>query len=1108
MQNERASETRRTPLGLIARSLLATVVIASTTLAAVGYDAVRSAADAAVNPSLGPVAPVGETYCYALADNGDRAAFIRILGDVYDPGLTVQVDRFRLAAGRSNIEALAIRPDGGVFAIDDGSGAAASTLGRILPGVFEPNIDNDATTNPLARGDFDTVATLNDGAGSSLSLDVDGLTFIETADLDERNDVLIGAVRQGGPDEVVVIDPSTGTVTGGWPITAPSELVSTPDDDGVTNISADDVDDIAWDPVTDRIFAVLGGSSLNYLGRLVWVLDDGVGGTTTSLTVPRTPTGAPDLSAVVSLDFLRVGAPAADDVEGLGFSDSGANASTYFGVVGDGGTNDDELLAIDRDTGVATTLIDLRSDPGQGTGNQDYESIDCIQIGARGANEIAKRAVAQNPVGSVSQTLEGSPVDWTVQYETGFSTVQLDALIQDQPLTNMALVPGSVQAPQGWTSTVVDPTDLRLEAAAVAPGGKGVAISMGSDPSTGSAGFTPAFCRSGVPDDITWTRSAVSNFVAADWASFVVTVRLPDGTVVGTYDADAGVTSVDLSGLDPASVTSLDYQIDATIEAGRSPLSDPATTPVVSIEFDTAAPLEFCYQTISVADACAQPIASNLAAFQLGDEPALETVSKSLEILADPAGRCFDPSVTLDKTVYSGHDGGSGCPGAESVQALPGDEVTWCFVVTNTGDTDLDQVTITDPDLAGAPVSIPAVVPQGESRTVSIEGVAPPADLTNTAEVTGRAVYDDATPIPGADTPRDDDTAAIDIVEPALSVEKTVYPGSGDGGVGCSTAGELVSGVNGAPVTYCVTISNTGDTALIDVQVDDLDLGIDEGDMSVAAGSTGTLGRLDAGELVILAIESTIDGDLTNTATGSAQPAFDSGAALPGGRLTLDDTAAVDEIAPGLQLSKTVYRGHDNGATCDGVESVEGERGEQVTYCFTVSNAGDSELTSVEVTDSDLGITDTDMTLRSGSLATIPAGGSVELHFETTIDGDLEPNTATASATTLAGSELTDDDTAAVDELEPAVSIDKTVYPGHDSGASCAGSELGAGVNGEAVTYCFVVTNTGDDRRSTSRSTTPIWASTEADMTVLSGSLARSGAGRVGDVVLRDDHRR
>ena len=50
-------------------------------------------------------------------------------------------------------------------------------------------------------------------------------------------------------------------------------------------------------------------------------------------------------------------------------------------------------------------------------------------------------------------------------------------------------------------------------------------------------------------------------------------------------------------------------------------------------------------------------------------------------------------------------------------------------------------------------------------------------------------------------------------------------------------------------------------------------------------------------------------------------------------------------------------------------------------------------------------------------------------------------------------------------------------------------------LNGDAVTYCFSVTNTGDATCRRARSTTPIWVSTEADMTVLSGSLSSLAPG-------------
>ena len=57
-------------------------------------------------------------------------------------------------------------------------------------------------------------------------------------------------------------------------------------------------------------------------------------------------------------------------------------------------------------------------------------------------------------------------------------------------------------------------------------------------------------------------------------------------------------------------------------------------------------------------------------------------------------------TITLAKTVYLGHDGGSTCPGGELATGEPGDDITYCFRVTNTGAVALVGVGVDDPDLA------------------------------------------------------------------------------------------------------------------------------------------------------------------------------------------------------------------------------------------------------------------------------------------------------------------------------------------------------------------------------------------------------------------------
>ncbi len=63
---------------------------------------------------------------------------------------------------------------------------------------------------------------------------------------------------------------------------------------------------------------------------------------------------------------------------------------------------------------------------------------------------------------------------------------------------------------------------------------------------------------------------------------------------------------------------------------------------------------------------------------------------------------------------------------------------------------------------------------------------------------------------------------------PDIEIQKTVYAGTETGDTGCAGATELVYGESNAPVTYCFIVTNTGDTYLNTITIDDFDLGINE----------------------------------------------------------------------------------------------------------------------------------------------------------------------------------------------------------------------------------------------------------------------------------------
>ena len=206
-------------------------------------------------------------------------------------------------------------------------------------------------------------------------------------------------------------------------------------------------------------------------------------------------------------------------------------------------------------------------------------------------------------------------------------------------------------------------------------------------------------------------------------------------------------------------------------------------------------------------------------------------------------------------------------------------------------------------------------------------------------------------------------------------------------------------------------------------------------------------------------------------------------------------------ITAPIEIQKTVYLGHNNGASCSGSNVVYGENGDAVTYCFEVTNTSDDPsiyLDDISIVDPALGITQTDLVTLSGSLP-LAAGDSLVYYYEATISGSLV-NTATAigNPTDSSGNDLpglpdpVDDDQAEVIECAPGIEIQKTVYAGHDSGDSCAGGELVTGGYGEAVTFCFAVTNIGDTYLDSITITDTVLGISLGDITWLTGTVPLS----------------
>lgn len=226
-----------------------------------------------------------------------------------------------------------------------------------------------------------------------------------------------------------------------------------------------------------------------------------------------------------------------------------------------------------------------------------------------------------------------------------------------------------------------------------------------------------------------------------------------------------------------------------------------------------------------------------------------------------------------------------------------------------------------------------------------------------------------------------------------VDIENTVYLGH-NGGQSCGTGipSELVVNYNGANVTYCFKVTNTGETHLSNIVVDNEVLFFEEDSSKILA----------PGDSVTIAFPFKLNGDLVNTAKVTATPSNEEGDELPGtDEVEATDPSEVQVIAvnPGVSISNTVVYGpHDNGASCStdqAKEKVSGYNSEEITYCFKVTNTGDVYLNSITVDNTELSFVDSSIgILAPGSTALIP--------LQTKISS-THTNSATVTAVSLVG---------------------------------------------------------------------------------------------------------
>lgn len=245
---------------------------------------------------------------------------------------------------------------------------------------------------------------------------------------------------------------------------------------------------------------------------------------------------------------------------------------------------------------------------------------------------------------------------------------------------------------------------------------------------------------------------------------------------------------------------------------------------------------------------------------------------------------------------------------AAASMVYTGTTVTYTYTVANLGNGPVANVTATDDHCA------PLVYVAGDTDTNDLLDVAESWTFTCAAVLTGDTT--NTATMGGTDllgeTVSDQAEATVDVIAPAIGLSKTVSP-------------SLIYA--GQAVTYTFTVTNAGDDPLGAIVLSDDQCS----PINFGGGDANGDSLLDLAESWTYTCSANVSASITNTATVTGTDSL-------GGTVTAQDSAQVDVIDPGLQVTKTA-------------SAAQVYEGETVTFTYTVVNTGDVPLATVTATD-------------------------------------------------------------------------------------------------------------------------------------------------------------
>jgi uncharacterized repeat protein (TIGR01451 family) len=366
------------------------------------------------------------------------------------------------------------------------------------------------------------------------------------------------------------------------------------------------------------------------------------------------------------------------------------------------------------------------------------------------------------------------------------------------------------------------------------------------------------------------------------------------------------------------------------------------------------------------------------------------------------------PSIDIEKST-NGVDADT--PTGPEIEV--GQAVTWEYIVTNTGGTELTGIQVTDDQ--GVTVACPAdTLAAGASMTCTANGTAAAGQYANIGSVV-------ASP-PAGPPVNDSDPSHYLGVTPSIDIEKTTN------GVDADTPTGPVIEV-GQAVTWEYLVTNTGETVLTNIQVTD-----DQGVTVTCPGDTLAAGA-----------------SMTCSASGTAAPGQYANIGSVAGKPPVGPTVEDSDpshylgVTPSIDIEKLT-----NGSDADTPTGPAIEVGQSVLWEYIVTNTGETSLSNIQVTD-DQGVA------VSCPGDTLAAGASMTCTASGTAASGQYANIGSVAGKPPVSPPVEDSDPSHYIGVTPSIDIEKTTN-GVDADTP-TGPEIEVG---QAVTWEYIVTNTGE----------------------------------------------